>query len=163
MNSKLISIHYYNFTNNIVSKLVDRYRITYLREPDVNGIRYYLYIKASDKTLHSNIYISTMVLNKKKFINVEAFYPKLEKEEDSKFLSAALFYTIIADAQNRLGANAIILSCKEETYTNFYSKLKPLEFKDTGIKDEKKDHIFIIGNTNSLRVDLPKIEDEERF
>jgi len=118
-----------NFIKKNVEILFKNYQIGF--QPIVPGleIAYSILIKASGKKISDSIYVIKEI--KTNSMIIEDFYPNLNKQPNSKYLSAAAFYAIAKHASMMLNVQQcanINVPTSFETFSKFFSKLNDFHF-----------------------------------
>lgn len=115
------------FIRKTLSRLLDRYSISYLAEGDC--IEYFLTDKKTNEQVSQNLVLS---LNRfARQIEIIRFYPELNKQPDTKYFSAACFYLLVHHCARYFGISSnhkIFVRTQPQIFTRFYKSLLDFNF-----------------------------------
>ncbi len=107
--------------------LLSRFSLSYYLEN--NCINYFITDKATAKQISYSLVYSLNTFSNQ--IHVTKYYPELNKQSDTKYLSAACFYILthhFAKNYQLTQDFSIFLETRPEIFENFYAKLKDFDF-----------------------------------
>lgn len=115
-----------NFMATQVARLCNAFGFSYSREKDC--VEYQIFSRRTGDIVSRSLVFSINRFSK--MIHVSRFYPELNKQPDTHYLSAATFYLLIHHMGQLYGLNreyGIFLQCQTAVFHQFYEKLKDFD------------------------------------
>jgi hypothetical protein len=116
------------FIRRVQPLLLERYEMKFFPEGDC--IAYFLLEKASGEEISRDLVLSLNRFARR--IEIVRFYPELNRQPNTKYFSAALFYLLVHhfarhhDARNR---HQVFVRTQPEVFDRFYSQLQDFCFR----------------------------------
>ena len=150
--------HRPDFVTRAVQALQDRFRFSFYQEG--NCIEYFIHEKETGRCISRNIVLSLTPQSHE--IRVIKFYPELQYEPFSKYLSAAAFYFLVhhfAHIYHLAKGCPVCIETLLETHRAFYAKLRDFHLVLKGVKLCKT--AYVCGDYPALEIDTDSVKKKD--